>query len=39
MKDLIKMANSHYWATYELRELGENLVEIINHELKFQNYN
>ena len=39
MKDLIKMANSHYWATYELRELGKNLVEIINHELKFQNYN
>jgi hypothetical protein len=33
MKDLIKMANQHYWVTKDLRELGRKLVERINKEL------
>jgi hypothetical protein len=33
MKDLIKMSNSHYWVTQDLRELGRKLVEMINKEL------
>lgn len=33
MKDLIKTANSHYWVTQDLRELGRKLIERINKEL------
>jgi len=33
MKDLIKTANDHYWATKDLRELGRKLVAMINKEL------
>jgi hypothetical protein len=33
MKDLIKMANEHYWATNELQDLGEDLIHEINGEL------
>lgn len=32
-KDLIKKANSHYWVTQNLRELGIKLIEKINKEL------
>ncbi len=34
MKDLIKTANSHYWVTKDLRELGRKLIERINKELE-----
>ena len=33
LKDLIKTSNSHYWVTKDLRELGRNLVDMINKEL------
>jgi len=33
MQDLIETANSHYWVTRDLRELGRKLVKMINKEL------